>query len=160
MSKLPKDMLDATTRLFRRYGTNYMDKAPTDDPDVKIVLEWRSQLKKRPPKNEKSPMTHKKFFDMHTDKRRKYLRSLKKVHPDWTVDDICSWVGISSSEYYDELGTTKYSKFQIFTVDGKFINNYPSLDEIGQLYGVGRKTKRLPAVTAELYRLGFILRKR
>lgn len=160
MGKLPKEMLQATDRLYARYGASYMKEAPADDPDVKIVLEWRSQLKKRPPENKKSPMTHKKFFDMHTDKRHKYLRSLKKVHPDWAVADICSWVGISSSEYYDELGAMRYSKYLIFTLDGKFVNGYPSLDEIGQLYGVGRKTKRLPAVTAELYRLGFILKKR
>ena len=171
MGKIPKEMLQATDRLYARYGTNYMDAAGQDDPDVKIILAWRAGLEKEKPrvstklvkKDPKSPMNRRKFRRMPAEHRYRYLTALKHAHPDWSEEKLCSWIGISMIEYWTykskQAATTVY-KYLIFTETGDFINGYFDLDEIGRLYDVGKKTKHLTTLKAELKRKGYILRKR
>lgn len=170
MGKIPKEMLQATDRLYARYGASYMKEAPTDDPDVKVILKWRSKIAREKAresvqikKDPKSPMNHRKFLRMDSEHRHRYLRALKHAHPDWSEEKLCSWIGISMIEYWTyknkQAATTVY-KYLIFTETGDFINGYFDLDEIGRLYDVGKKTKHLTTLKAELKRKGYILRKR
>lgn len=170
MGKIPKEMLQATDRLYARYGASYMKEAPTDDPDVKVILKWRSKIAREKTresvqikKDPKSPMNHRKFLRMDSEHRHRYLRALKHAHPDWSEEKLCSWIGISMIEYWTyknkQAATTVY-KYLIFTETGDFINGYFDLDEIGRLYDVGKKTKHLTTLKAELKRKGYILRKR
>ena len=170
MGKIPKETLQATDRLYARYGASYMKVAPADDPDVKVILKWRSKIVRDKPwesvqikKDPKSPMNHRKFLKMDSEHRHRYLRALKHAHPDWSEEKLCSWIGISMIEYWTyknkQAATTVY-KYLIFTETGDFINGYFDLDEIGRLYDVGKKTKHLTTLKAELKRKGYILRKR